>query len=247
MIFHKTYFIIALLSSILLSSCQPDIKPKHTIEPIPTGSVTSTVNSTATPTSIPTKFLLKTSFVPQAPEKNWDQPWQDTCEEAALLTLYYYYTNQSPNLDKIKTDLLAILNYEQSKGWGHDINLSQIQQILLDMYHLNSTIVSDPTTDQIEAYLASNTPVLTTANGKILYQENKHFSNGGPLYHGLVILGFDKAKSIFTVHDVGTQHGAYFKYSYPVLMDSIHDLPLAGKDSISSGPKSILVVTDSGI
>ena len=55
---------------------------KETIAPKPTKILSS---------GYPDKHLIKTIFVPQAPEKNWDQPWQDACEEAALLTVHYYY------------------------------------------------------------------------------------------------------------------------------------------------------------
>ena len=44
-----------------------------------------------------------------------------------------------------------------------------------------------------------------------------------PDYHNIVILGYDHNKKQFIVHDVGTQFGAYFKYSYKVLLESLAD------------------------
>ncbi len=57
-------------------------------------------------TGLPNKHLIQTAFVPQSPEQNWDQPWQDACEEAALLTVNYFYKNQNPDLTIIKDDIL---------------------------------------------------------------------------------------------------------------------------------------------
>ncbi|MFA4827257.1 MAG: hypothetical protein WC596_03350, partial [Candidatus Shapirobacteria bacterium] len=72
----------------------------------------------------------------------------------------------------------------------------------------------------------------------------KHFKSGGPYYHNLTILGYDDTKQKFIVHDVGTQFGAYFQYSYDLLMESIHDFPLSGKkEDILIGAKKILILT----
>ena len=115
--------------------------------------------------------------------------------------------------------------------------------IASDMFKLNSKIIDNPTIDQIKNYLSQDIPVVVTANGKTLYAENKHFKSGGPYYHSLTILGYDDDKNQFTVHDVGTQFGAYFKYSYSLLMESIHDFPESGKkEDINSGEKRVLIL-----
>ncbi|MFA6250197.1 MAG: C39 family peptidase [Candidatus Shapirobacteria bacterium] len=193
--------------------------------------------------SLPNFTLIKTAFVPQAPEKIWDQPWQDTCEEAALLTVDYFYKNQTPSVPTIKTDLQNMLNFETELGFVKDINQSQMATISSRHLGYQSTIVTDPTIETIKKYLVRNIPVIVTANGKTLYRENKHFKSGGPWYHSLVILGYDDTKKEFFVHDVGTQFGAYFSYSYSLLMESIHDFPPEGhKENIDQGSKSVLVL-----
>ena len=214
--------------------------------PTPTNitTITDILTPSVTPSpTIPKKHLVKTIFVPQAPEKNWDQPWQDACEEAAMLTIHYFYQNSSPDLSQIKNDLLKIFSYQTSQGWEHDVNQNQIASAFADLYGYSTQIISNPTTTDLENLIAKNTPVLVTANGKILFKENKNFRNAGPDYHALVILGYDISKQIFTVHDVGTQHGAYFKYTYSTLLDSIHDLPNTGKKDINLGQKSVLVIS----
>lgn len=230
--------LVFLLSIIVLSSCNNKITrtvdqvkiTTETIIPKPTKILDS---------GIPDYFLNKTAFIPQAPEKNWDQPWQDTCEEAAILTVKYFFENKIPDFPTLLTDYKLLID----KSNSHDINLAQMSQIASDMYNYDSKIIDNPTTDTIEKYLSEGHILIAPANGQTLYQENKYFKNGGPLYHNIVILGYDHNKKQFIVHDVGTQFGAYFKYSYHVLMSSIHDYPDSkDKKDINQGPPRLLLL-----
>ena len=188
---------------------------------------------------LPNKHLIKTAFVPQAPEKNWNEPWQDACEEAALLTVHYYYQNQNPDTAAIANDLKNLFNFETNQGWTSDINISQ----MATLWNYQIIIIDNPQIDDFKKYLSQNIPVIIPANGKILFTENSHFKSGGPWYHNLVVLGYDDTKNKFIVHDVGTQFGAYFQYSYNTLLKSIHDFPISlKKENINSGTPRILVL-----
>lgn len=194
-------------------------------------------------TGLPNKHLIKTSFVPQSPEQNWDQPWQDACEEAALLTVNYFYKNQNPDSFTIRDDILKMIEFENSQNFTHDMNLDQMVLVSQKYLGFKTKIIDDPTTKDIKRYISQDIPVVVPANGKTLYQENKHFTNGGPYYHNLTILGYDDDKKQFIVHDVGTKSGAYFKYSYQLLIDSIHDFPESkNKEDINAGSKRVLIL-----
>ncbi|HOZ80667.1 MAG TPA: C39 family peptidase [Candidatus Woesebacteria bacterium] len=194
-------------------------------------------------TGLPNRYLIEAPFVEQAPKKDWSQPWQDACEEAALLTPYYYYSSITPSSDQIVQDLTKIFDYENSQGWSHDVNLEQMQQIAQDLWGLSSEIIQNPTVDQIKERITNNQPIVVPANGKTLFKENKHFKAGGPWYHNLVIIGFDDDQKKFIVHDVGTQFGANFKYSYSLLLKSIHDFPTTlNKEDIDQGDQKVLVL-----
>jgi len=228
--------IFLLLASCLLSACNTQDLPRQienvmdTVAPQPT-----TIKSDG----LPDKHLISTAFVPQAPQKLWDQPWQDACEEAAILTVHYYLEKENPDLDTMLKDYKELL----ASSTTHDINVKDMGKIATDLYGYQTKIVEDPTIKDIKAYLTKDIPVIIPANGKTLYKENKHFKSGGPWYHNLVILGYDDGKSQFTVHDVGTQFGAYFRYSYTTLMDSIHDFPESKiKEEIDNGQKRVLVL-----
>lgn len=211
-------YIILILSAIFLSSCNQ--KVTNTLNKIETVTETIIPKPTAILESgIPDYFLNKTAFIPQAPEKNWGQPWQDACEEAAILTVHYYFDKVTPDTKTLLADYKTIL----SQSTENSITLAKMSQIASDLYNYDSKIIDNPDTDTIEKYLSQGHILIAPTKGKVLFQENKYFKNGGPEYHNIVILGYDHAKQKFIVHDVGTQFGAYFKYSYKVLMDSLGD------------------------
>lgn len=194
--------------------------------------------------TLPNIHLIKTAFIPQAPEKNWDEPWQDSCEEAALLTVYYFYQNQNPDTPTIVKDLEKMFSFESTQNWTSDINVTQMATISAKLWNYRPLVLENPTLADFKKYLSQNIPIIVPANGKILYTENSHFKGGGPWYHNLVILGYNDNKKQFTVHDVGTQFGAYFHYSYSTLMKSIHDFPpTLKKEDINSGiPRALILL-----
>ena len=195
------------------------------------------------PSGLPNYHLIKTAFIPQAPDKKWDQPWQDACEEASLLTVYYYYHNQNPSIPEIKAKIIDMIAYEDKQGWGKSINTDKMKQIAHSYLGFSSEIISNPSIEDIKKYVSQDIPVIVPGDGKILYKENKFFNDGGPLYHALVVIGYDDAQKKFIVHDVGTQHGANFRYTYSLLMSSIHDLPPSGLEKdILRGDKKILII-----
>jgi hypothetical protein len=247
MISGKT-IIAPLLCFWLLSACNVQESIKNKSDDL-SRQITNVVETVAPqPTKInsdglPNKHLISTAFVPQAPEKIWDQPWQDACEEAALLTVDYYYRDLKPDTATMLSDYQKMFDFEASENWTHDVTLTQMATISAEFLGYQTKIIDSPTIESIKTFIAADTPVIIPANGKILYTENKHFKSGGPWYHNLVILGYDDAKSQFTVHDVGTQFGAYFRYSYATLMDSIHDFPESlKKEEINTGQKRVLIL-----
>lgn len=140
-------------------------------------------------------------------------------------------------------DLNTLFDYEKKQSWTHDVNLSQMADMSNTLWNYQTKIIDNPTLNQLKEYLSQNIPIIVPANGKTLYQENKHFKSGGPWYHNLIILGYDDDKRIFIVHDVGTQFGPYFQYSYTLLLKSIHDFPPTGhKEDIDQGLSRVLIL-----
>ena len=223
------------------------------------------VNTTTTQstTTLPNTFNLAVPFTSQAPEKNWSQPWQDACEEAALLMLDAYYKNYGLSTIMARDEILKMVAWENQKGWGMSIVIEDIALLAKDYFKLNVVSVKDketgklsppqrdpvlmagrnleikvienPTVDEIKKFIVAGNPVLVVADGKTL--NNPHFKNGGPVYHSLIIKGYTETK--FITNDPGTQFGADFTYTYDNLMSSIHDWN--GGD-VKNGRQVILVI-----
>jgi hypothetical protein len=208
---------------------------KETIAPEPTKMLAN---------GLPNKYLIKTVFIQQAPDKNWSEPWQDACEEASLITVDYFYKNiSSVTTEENHNAILKMIEFENTQNFTSDMNISQMTVVAQKYLNYQTKIINSPSVNDLKEYLVQNIPIIVPANGKILYQENKHFNDGGPYYHNIVILGYDDTKNQFIVHDVGTKAGAYFHYSYSLLMESIHDFPVSGnKEDINSGAKRVLVL-----
>jgi len=190
-----------------------------------TSSTTSTIDvpldSVSTPIVLSPTINLSVPFTSQAPEANWDQPWQDACEEAAILMLDAYYKGYTLSPLFAKDELLKMVAWEEQKSWGYSIPLVDVQKVS-EWYMGNSFsfhIQKEPSIEGIKQTLAAGNPVLVVAYGKLL--ENPNFREGGPEYHALIIRGYNQDG--FITNDPGTRNGKEFFYTYDNLMSSIHD------------------------
>ncbi len=193
---------------------------------------------------LPKEFSLAVPFTSQAPEKNWDQPWQDACEEAALLMLDAYYKDYGLSPIMARDEILKMIKWEENLGWGTSVEIEKVKQMASKYFsldHLITTspnhlrIIENPTIEQIKTSIVKGNPVLVVADGKVL--PNPHFRNGGPVYHALIIKGFDGDE--FITNDPGTQFGESFKYKYDDLMNAVHDW---NDGEVKNGRKVILMV-----
>jgi len=172
--------------------------------------------------TIPPALLnLDVPFTSQAPESNWDQPWQDACEEAAILMLDAYYKGYNLSPLFAKDELLKMVDWETERNWGNSISLAHVQEVA-EWYMGNSFsfhIQKEPSIEGIKQTLSAGNPVLVVAYGKSL--DNPNFREGGPEYHALIIRGYNQDG--FITNDPGTRNGKEFFYTYDNLMSSIHD------------------------
>lgn len=220
------------------------VLPTQVTSSVPVNDIpSSTPQVSSTPIQaekpIPPEINLDVPFVPQAPEKNWDQPWQDACEEAAILMMDAYYKDIVTSVGYDKEQILKMVTWEEDRNWGLSIEIEKIQQIFTEYLKLptghTTKIIENPTINQIKKYVANAQPVYVVADGKTL--PNPHFQNGGPEYHALVIRGY--TKDSFITNDPGTQFGQNFKYKYNDLMDAIHDWN--GGDVVGGRPVVLVI------
>ncbi len=231
-------FVIAVLiilggiaAGIYYYQSRPEAIPKpqpHTANPTPTNN-----------SQLPEEVNLAVPFTSQAPFMNWEEPYQNFCEEASALMATSYLkgkTDLSP--EEADKQMLEIKKFEEEKFGDYlDTTAAQTQTILQEFLEVkDAELVENPTLDQIKHYLASGKIVLLPANGKAL--PNPNFRSGGPVYHMLVIKGYTKTGKIIT-NDPGTRKGADFLYDPQSLMDAMHDWN--GGD-VKHGKKVVLVV-----
>ncbi len=201
-------------------------------------TTTTTVQINQPVIAVKTSVNLEIPFSSQAPTANWEQPFQDACEEAAVLMVDYYYQNKNlPDKQTVEKLLVDMVKWQED-NWGEHANLpvARLADFVLATFNYRPVVIDDLTVAKIKNYLNQGLPVIVPANGKKL--ANPNFRNGGPVYHMLVIKGYIDDK--FITNDPGTRKGADFIYSQTNLMESIADWDT--KEAAASGSKKALIL-----
>ena len=184
---------------------------------------------------LPDRVVLNVPFYSQAPFAVWDSLHKETCEEASLHMVRDYYLKESQNLEQQDKSLIDYVNWQTKQGYKFDITLKELADTAADYYGFSGyKIINNPTIEEIKREIAAGRPVIAPAAGRLL--DNPYFTAPGPIYHMLVIKGYDKTG--FITNDPGTRRGKDFHYSYQNLYNAIHDW---NPVDILSGNKSVLV------
>jgi len=171
---------------------------------------------------LPKEINLAVPFTSQAPEGNWDQPWQDACEEAAALMMDAYYKDYGLSPIFARDEIQRLVNWEALEEWGGSIEAVKVEKLVNEFFEVEGKkykVLENPSAYELRKILASGHPILALADGKKL--ENPNFTNGGPVYHALVIRGYNAEG--FITNDPGTRNGENFFYTYQNLMESLGD------------------------
>lgn len=187
---------------------------------------------------MPISYDLAVPFTSQAPYSKWDLPYQEFCEEAALLMVHAYHdgfdlpdpATEDKLLNEIKT-------WEENHfGFYKDTTAEETAEILREMYGYKKVKVSDDVTvSNIKFQITNNRPVIIPSYGRGL--GNPNFTDPGPLYHMLVVRGFNETH--FITNDPGTRLGESFTYPYDVLISAAHDW---NDGDVENGAKKIIIV-----
>lgn len=174
---------------------------------------------TSTP---PATLNIEIPFFSQAPHGNWDYPWQEACEEASILLVANAYQSMNLNTDSFNSELLEIVDFEKDYFGAYEhTTVAQTMEMIDKIYGLETKVHENPTFEDIQQILADGHLIVAPFAGKLL--GNPYFRNGGPVYHMLVIKGYDAEKMQIVTHDVGTRHGANYVYSWSVIENALHD------------------------
>ena len=190
------------------------------------------------PELTPEKFLLQMPFYSQAPFGNWDKVHEEMCEEASVLNGGLYLLNKKISKDTFEKELMAFKKLEERELGEYKSNtIAEIKKVT-DLYFsgkIISKVIIDPTIKDIENELAADHPVVVPLAGRDI--GNPNFTPPGPVYHMLVIKGYDAQN--FITNDVGTRKGESYAYKKETIMKNIHDW---NPQDIHLGTKKVLVL-----
>lgn len=175
------------------------------------------------PDDLPRSVNLRVVFVPQAPFKVWDETHEDTCEEATLVMLKSYLDGETAlTPEEMDKRLLAAVEW-QTKEYGdyRSTDAERTADILRRHFGASGIhVLPLMSANDIRRQVAAGRPVILPTAGKLLM--NPNFKNGGPLYHMLVVKGYD-ADGRFVTNDPGTRLGENYLYDEAVIMEAAHD------------------------
>jgi len=193
--------------------------------------------------NVPRKVQIEVPFSPQAPHANWDEPYQEACEEMALIMVHHFLEGTGiTSPEQADEELLALIQWEEENGYPQDVTLSELGMIANEYYRYKALILEDVSEDSIKEQLAMGNPVIVPAAGREL--GNPYFSGEGPWYHMLVITGYTPWR--FVTNDPGTRRGEDYQYKYEVLLSSIHNWT-GVKEEITQGRRVALVLFQANI
>ncbi|HCP08274.1 MAG TPA: hypothetical protein DIT25_00525 [Candidatus Moranbacteria bacterium] len=188
---------------------------------------------------LPEKISIDVPFTSQAPFGKWDPYHQEACEEASIIMLKYYLDKKPLTPEIAEREILAMIHYE-NKNLGHyeDSDAEEMVKIAEGFYGIkNLKIIYDFEKEDIKKYLAKGKPIIVPAAGRLL--GNPNFTAPGPLYHALVLKGYDGDTII--VNDPGTRRGEGYRYDLDILYGAIHDFP-GDKKKIEQGRKAMIIL-----
>lgn len=173
--------------------------------------------------------ILEVPFVSQAPFRIWDLPYKEFCEEASVYSLHLWKEGKpTPPADELDRALKDIQAWEMAnlRTW-EDTTADETARILKEKFgYANTKVVRGIGIAEMLDQLAHGTPIIVPAAGREL--SSPYYRPPGPLYHMVVVIGFDDEREEFITNDVGTNtKGASFRFTYDNLYGAMGDWDIA--------------------
>lgn len=188
---------------------------------------------------IPVKKILIVPFTSQAPYADWSMPYKEACEEASAIILDHFFSGRELNKDIATKEINDLVDW-QMKNWGEhkDLTAAETAKMIEQYYGYKAKVVYDININDIKLEISKGNPVIIPAAGRLL--GNKYFRVPGPIYHMLVVIGYD-ADEIIT-NDPGTKRGEGYRYTYNTFYNAIHDWT-GDEETINQGRKAMIIVS----
>ncbi len=208
-----------------------------------TETTTQSTSSLNSKLLIPNSVFLPVPFTPQAPTANWDELHNEACEEASvIMASEYFLGNKNTQLDPklVEAQITSLTDWQQKTfGYHLSITTEETAQMIKEQYGLTTEIKTEYTENDIKQLLTDGKLVLFPVNGRLL--NNPYFKRPGPLYHMLVIKGFD-SKGNFITNDPGTKRGLNFPYTFSILYEANGEYEHKDK-KVNLDKKNILIIS----
>lgn len=191
--------------------------------------------------ALPPKVYLNIPFLCQAPYGNWAEPWQDACEEAAVIMAMAWVKGYQVTRGSGNQEILNLVAFQQKQYGGHlDLTAKECVKLIKDYYKFDNVELRENfTIEDIKSELAGGMVVIAPMAGRML--QNPYYTPPGPAYHYIVFKGYDERSGEFITNDAGTRRGKDFRYKYQVAYNAIHDWT-GDKKTIGRGRKAIIVI-----
>lgn len=185
-------------------------------------------------------------FVSQAPYEVWDEFHQEACEEASMIMVVNFFHNKPLDRHIMEQGLLDLISWQEARGYKVDLDADEVVEILDQYFGQQASVLTDISVERIIFELDKGNLIIVPVAGRTL--GNPYFTAPGPIYHMLVIRGYDKTTGEFITNDPGTKRGEAYRYKYSQLLDAVaqwdHSLAVDGmtQAEIEQGRKVLILV-----
>ena len=202
---------------------QPNSIPTPVVQPADTVPTPEPEAPPSPAQTIPSGVFVDydVAFASQAPFGVWDDLHGETCEEAAMVMAVYHFRDKLLTAHTMEQALLSMVKWEETNGYSIDVTAQETVEILKAYFDYSATLHTDVSVAAIKGELDQGNLIIIPAAGREL--GNPYFTSPGPIYHMLVVRGYDEAKKEFITNDPGTRRGEAYRYSYQTLLSAIHD------------------------
>ncbi|MFA6993398.1 MAG: C39 family peptidase [Patescibacteria group bacterium] len=186
---------------------------------------------------LPATFDQAMAFSRQAPFGQWSNPfYEDACEEASLIMAQKFFQGAALDESIMKVELDKVAPWELEKfGENLSVDTEEVAIMAREYFGLNAEVSAEVTVEKIKKELVAGNIIILPLTGQDI--GNPNYSGAGPLYHMLVVKGYDRDQ--FITNDPGTRLGKDYKYEYQTLIDATHDW---NGGEIYNGEKVMIIV-----
>lgn len=192
------------------------------------------------------KIIQDVPFTSQAPTGNWrDLIFQNACEEATLLMADKWREGKIFGTPKeTEAEIESLTKAEEKYFLKGSYDLSATDTLLFAQKYfpeMRISLVKNVTTNDIRNAVLEGNIVIVPVNGRKL--QNPNFTAPGPLYHTLLIRGFDPVTDEYITNDPGTRKGNGYRYPADILFDAMQDYETSYHGKLFPDEKVMLVVS----